>query len=146
MEIFFQFFSGVIQLDDSKAEHNLSSEESEILDDDTESTQVKERSLKDNSFKDLNLNQDLPSSVPLRQVEKHISTDDPGEFIKVPQPTVGHASDEWMKAKRLIKVAGMFQKRLNKGVRSLSDPQIEIPIEFVSEAQRYVKLLVDILY
>ena len=87
------------------------------------------------------MNQDLPSSIPLRQVEHHTSANDPDEFIKVPS-TVVNASDEWMKAKRLIKVAGLFQKRLNKGVRSLSDPQIEIPVEFVSEAQRCVKQII----
>ena len=50
--------------------------------------------------------------------------------------TTTTAADEWMKAKRLIKVASLFQRRLNKGDRSLSDPEIEIPNEFAEETQR----------
>ena len=87
------------------------------------------------NFKDLNLNQDLTSSIPLRELDKHLSTENPTKITDIPS-TVVSSSDEWRKAKRLIKVASLFQKRLNKGARSLSDPQIEIPNEFLSEEQR----------
>ena len=47
-----------------------------------------------------------------------------------------HSSGEWMKAMRLIKVANNFQKRLKKGARSFSDPNIQIPNEFYESLER----------
>ena len=102
---------------------------------DNEESSTLEKPLENTNFKDLNLNQDLTSSIPIRRLEKHLSDERPSEEADIP-PTVVTTSDEWRKAKRLIKVASLFQKRLNKGVRSLSDPQIEIPNDFVSEEQR----------
>ena len=49
---------------------------------------------------------------------------------------VVHSSGEWMKAMRLIKVANNFQKRLKKGARSFSDPNIQIPNEFYESLER----------
>ena len=119
---------------DANEEQNLSSGESEIIDDTLEPTVDEQQSIPDTSFKNLNLDQDLTSSIPVGQLEKHLIVDESSNDHDVSNicPRVGAASDEWMKAKRLIKVAGLFQKRLNKRVRSLSDPQIEIPNEFVS--------------
>ena len=117
---------------------DLSSEESDTVEDNVESSSV-EKPVEKSNFKDLNLNQDLTSSIPLRELDKHLSTENPTKITDIPS-TVISSSDEWRKAKRLIKVASLFQKRLNKGGRSLSDPQIEIPNEFVSEEQRYVKI------
>ena len=122
---------------DSKTS-DLSSEESDTVEDNVESSSV-EKPVENSNFKDLNFNQDLTSSIPLRQLDKQLSTENPTKITDIP-PTVVSSSDEWRKAKRLIKVASLFQKRLKKGVRSLSDPQIEIPNEFVSEEQRYVKI------
>ena len=47
-----------------------------------------------------------------------------------------HSSGEWMKAMRLIKVANNFQRRLKKGARSFSDPNIQIPNEFYESLER----------
>ena len=47
-----------------------------------------------------------------------------------------HSSGEWMKAMRLIKVANNFQKRLKKGTRSFSDPNIQIPNDFYQSLER----------
>ena len=86
--------------------------------------------------------QNLPSSVPENQNNQETLSNGPQSYqrnLSMPS-AMGTASDEWMKAKRLIKVASLFQRRLNKGDRSLSDPEIEIPNEFAIEhleKQRY---------
>ena len=36
------------------------------------------------------------------------------------------AAEEWRKAKRLINTAILFRRRLDKGGRSLSDPEIQV--------------------
>ena len=88
--------------------------------------------------------QNLPSSVPEKENNQQtLPSDTLARNLSMPFATAT-ASDEWMKAKRLIKVASLFQKRLNKGDRSLSDPQIEIPNEFAIEnlqRQRYSYIL-----
>ena len=72
---------------------------------------------------------DLSSPVPFQNKDEYILTtnDFPTENIN---DSIATASEEWRKAKRLIMVAGLFQRRLHKGERSLSDPEIEIPNEF----------------
>ena len=78
---------------------------------------------------------DLPSSVPPSSDIEHGSSRERLQALSISQVVapIGSASDEWMKARRLIKVASLFQARLKKGDRSLSDPQIEIPNEFVDK-------------
>ena len=46
------------------------------------------------------------------------------------------SSGEWQKARRLMKIAILFQNRLSKGSRSLSDPEIEIPSNLTKRTLR----------
>ena len=91
----------------------------------------------------------LPSSVPENENNHQtLPSDSKSRNLSMPSAMVT-ASDEWMKAKRLIKVASLFQRRLNKGDRSLSDPQIEIPNEFSIEhleMRRYIYIYFVLFY
>ena len=80
--------------------------------------------------------ENLSGPLPQNNNKKLLSPDAQLQPANANSTTTTTAADEWMKAKRLIKVASLFQSRLNKGDRSLSDPEIEIPNEFAEETQR----------
>ena len=110
------------------------SEESEILEESVELGSNFRYSLTDGDSSK-KYESGLPSSVPESENTKQTLKSDPQTQQRnlIMPSAIGTASDEWMKARRLIKVASLFQRRLHKGQRSLSDPEIEIPNEFALE-------------
>ena len=126
--------------------HVDSEEESEFLEESIEMGSAACDSIKDGDTSK-KYEHNLPSSVPENENDHQTLLSDPKSSPKnLSMPSaMGTAADEWMKAKRLIKVASLFQRRLNKGDRSLSDPQIEIPNEFAIEyleKRRYIYIYV----